>query len=166
MTKKPSQSNSRLVKIWVKFVYSYIKLPKKPSPLQNPGYATESIRFNCIIAPDFITNIFVYMLIAVLISSFFQVTHKNSIIKALDSIPHPLNLNLFGEMLTLALAEDLEKSNRCPPNCTSIKHKTKIGRTIMAKKFQLPYTAVILLTLKLQKIDCALEQSISLLYSE
>ena len=26
--------------------------------------------------------------------------------KSLDSIPHPLNLNLFGELLTLALAKD------------------------------------------------------------
>ena len=76
-------------------------------------------------------------------------------IKVLDSIPHPLNLNLFGEMLTLALAEDRKKSHRCPANCTFTKHKTKIGRTMIAKTFQLPYTAVILLPLKLQKIDCA-----------
>ena len=79
--------------------------------------------------------------------------HKNLIIKVWDSIPHPLNLNLFGEMLTLALAEDLEKSHRCPANCTFINHKTKIGRTMVAKKFQLPYTSVILLPLELQKID-------------
>ena len=59
-------------------------------------------------------------------------------------------------MLTLASAEDLEKSHRCPATCTFIKHKTKIGRTMVAKKFQLPYTAVILLPLKLQKIDCAI----------
>ena len=31
----------------------------------------------------------------------------------------------------------------------------KLGRTMVAKTFQLPYTAVILLPLKLQKIDCA-----------
>ena len=77
-------------------------------------------------------------------------------IKVLDSIPHPLNLNLFGEMLTLALAEDLEKSHRCPANCTFIKHETKIVRTMVAKKFQSTYTAVIFLPLKLQKIDCAI----------
>ena len=39
-------------------------------------------------------------------SSFFPVvlyiTHNNLKIKVLDSIPHPLNLNLFGELLTLA----------------------------------------------------------------
>ena len=58
-------------------------------------------------------------------------------------------------MLTLALAEDLEKSHRCPANCTFTKQKTKIGRTMVAKTFQLPYTAVILSPLKLQKIDCA-----------
>ena len=58
-------------------------------------------------------------------------------------------------MLTLALVEDLKKSHRCPAPCTFIKHKTKIGRTVVAKKFQLPYTAEILLPLKLQKIDCA-----------
>ena len=41
LTKKPPQSNSRLMKIWVKFVYWCFKLPKKPFPyLQNPGYAT------------------------------------------------------------------------------------------------------------------------------
>ena len=34
------------------------------------------------------------------------ITHKNLIIKVLDSIPHPLNLNLFGELLTLALVEN------------------------------------------------------------
>ena len=59
-------------------------------------------------------------------------------------------------MLTLALAEDLKKSNRCPAPCTFIKHKTKIGLTMVAKKFQLPYTAEILLPLKLQKIDWAI----------
>ena len=59
-------------------------------------------------------------------------------------------------MLTLALAENREKSHICPATCTFIEHKTKIGRTMVAKKFQLPYTAVILLPLKLQKIDCAI----------
>ena len=59
-------------------------------------------------------------------------------------------------MLTLALAENREKSHIFPATCTFIKHKTKIGRTMVAKKFQLPYTAVILLPLKLQKIDCAI----------
>ena len=59
-------------------------------------------------------------------------------------------------MLTLALAKDLEKSHRCPAACTFIKHETKIGRTMVAEKFQLPYTAVISLPLKLQKIDCAI----------
>ena len=78
------------------------------------------------------------------------------IIKVWDSIPHPLNLNLIAEMLTLALAKDLEKSHRCPATCTFIKHKTKIGQTMLTKKFQLPYTAIILLPLKLQKIDCAI----------
>ena len=38
---KPFQSNSRLMKIWVKFVYWCFKLPKKsPLPLRNPSYAT------------------------------------------------------------------------------------------------------------------------------
>ena len=59
-------------------------------------------------------------------------------------------------MFTLALAENREKSHVCPATCTFIKHKTKIGRTMVAKNFQLPYTAVILLPLKLQKIDCAI----------
>ena len=59
-------------------------------------------------------------------------------------------------MLTLALAENREKSHKCPATCTFIKHQSKIGRTMVAKKIQLPYTAVILLPLKLQKIDCAI----------
>ena len=59
-------------------------------------------------------------------------------------------------MLTLALAENREKSHICPATFTFIKHKTTIGRTMVAKKFQLPYTAVILLPPKLQKIDCAI----------
>ena len=58
-------------------------------------------------------------------------------------------------MLTLALAEDSDKSHRCPANCTFTKQKTKIGPTIIPKTFQLSYTAVIFLPLKLQKIDCA-----------
>ena len=29
LTEKPPQSNSRLIKIWVKFAYCYCKLPKK-----------------------------------------------------------------------------------------------------------------------------------------
>ena len=113
------------------------------------------------------------MLIAVLIFFFFRtkasterffstilvvLDHDNAqnlIVKVLDLISHPLNLNLFGELLTLALTENCEKSHRCPTNCTFIKHKTKIGRTMIGKKFQLLYTAVILLPLKLQKIDCA-----------
>ena len=66
-------------------------------------------------------------------------------IKVLDSIPHPLNLNLFREMLTFALIEGWEKSHGCPANCTFIRHKTKIGRTLVAKKFQLPYTVETLL---------------------
>ena len=37
---------------------------------------------------------------------------------------------------------------------------------MVAKKFQLPCTAVILLPLKLQKIDCAIRAFKSLLYSE
>ena len=38
MTEIAPQSNSRLMKIWVKFVYGCIKLP---TPLlQNPGYTT------------------------------------------------------------------------------------------------------------------------------
>ena len=76
--------------------------------------------------------------------------------KVWDSIPHPVNLNLFGEMLSLALAENREISHICPATCTFIKHKTKIGRIMVAKKFQLLYTAIILLPLKLQKIDCAI----------
>ena len=32
LTEKAPQSNSRLIKIWVKFVYGCIKLPKKPPP--------------------------------------------------------------------------------------------------------------------------------------
>ena len=41
LKEKPPQSNSRLTKIWVKFVYWCFKLPKKPpTPLRNPGYAT------------------------------------------------------------------------------------------------------------------------------
>ena len=42
------QSNSRQIKIWVKFVYSCFKLPKTPSPhpaLRNPGYAP-TLSFN------------------------------------------------------------------------------------------------------------------------
>ena len=40
LTEKPPQSNSRLMKIWVKFVFCCFKLPKKPfSSLRNPGYA-------------------------------------------------------------------------------------------------------------------------------
>ena len=31
-TEKLPQSNSRLMKIWIKFVYGWIKLPKKPPP--------------------------------------------------------------------------------------------------------------------------------------
>ena len=37
---------------------------------------------------------------------FITVTHKNLITKVLDSIPHTLTLNLFGELFTLALAKD------------------------------------------------------------
>ena len=44
LTEKPPESNLRLMKIWVKFVFGCIKLPKKPPPppppLRNPGYAT------------------------------------------------------------------------------------------------------------------------------
>ena len=40
LTKKTPQSRLKLMKIWVKFVYGCIKLPKKlPPPLRNPGYA-------------------------------------------------------------------------------------------------------------------------------
>ena len=39
LTEKPPQSNSRLMKTWVKFVYCCLKLPKNPLPLRNPGYA-------------------------------------------------------------------------------------------------------------------------------
>ena len=44
---------------------------------------------------------------------------------------------------SLRLREVLQMSNRLHFH----KHKTKIGRTMVAKKFQLPYTAVILLPL-------------------
>ena len=37
---------------------------------------------------------------------------------------------------------------------------------MVAKKFQLPYTAVILLPLKLQKINCAIRTFNNLLHSE
>ena len=42
LTEKPPESNLRLIKIWVKFVFGCIKFPKKPPPppLRNPGYAT------------------------------------------------------------------------------------------------------------------------------
>ena len=87
--------------------------------------------------------------------------------KFLDSIPHLLNLNLFGEMLTLGLAEDGEKGHRCPANCTFIKHKTKRGPTMVVQKFQLPYTAIILLPLKnCRKLIMRQEHSISILYYE
>ena len=56
-------------------------------------------------------------------------------------------------MLILASAEDWEISQM---SSYLHFHKTKIGRTMVAKKFQLPHTAVILLPLKLQKIDCAI----------
>ena len=32
LTEKPLESNLRLIKIWVKFVFGWIKLPKKPPP--------------------------------------------------------------------------------------------------------------------------------------
>ena len=39
LTKKPPQTNSRLMKIWVKLVYCCFQLPKKPSPpLRILGY--------------------------------------------------------------------------------------------------------------------------------
>ena len=40
-TEKSSQSNSSLMKFWVKFVYGWNKLQKKPLLLQNPGYAPD-----------------------------------------------------------------------------------------------------------------------------
>ena len=53
-TEQLPQTNSRLMKIRVKFVYGWIKLQKKapsPPPLRNPGYATDSyfskIDFQC-----------------------------------------------------------------------------------------------------------------------
>ena len=56
LTEKPLQSRLRLMKIWVKFVYSYIKLPKKPPPLfeilatrLNSGlilYSTQTLKFS------------------------------------------------------------------------------------------------------------------------
>ena len=40
LTEKPPQFGSRLMKIWVKFVYCCFHLSKKPPPLlRNPGYA-------------------------------------------------------------------------------------------------------------------------------
>ena len=40
LTQKPPQFGSRLMKIWVKFVYCCFHLSKKPAPpLRNPGYA-------------------------------------------------------------------------------------------------------------------------------
>ena len=40
LTEKPPQFCSRLMKIWVKFVYCCFHLSKKPAPpLRNPGYA-------------------------------------------------------------------------------------------------------------------------------
>ena len=41
LTEKPPHSDSRLTKIWVKFVYYCFQLPKKPPPppLRIPGYA-------------------------------------------------------------------------------------------------------------------------------
>ena len=43
LTKKTIQSRLKVMKIWVKFVYGCIKLPKKPPPppLRNSGYAPE-----------------------------------------------------------------------------------------------------------------------------
>ena len=41
LTEKPLQFGSRLMKLWVKFVYCCFHLSKKPPPpLQNPGYAS------------------------------------------------------------------------------------------------------------------------------
>ena len=42
-TEKSLQSNSRLMKIWVKFIYGWIKLTKKPLPLQNLGYTPDDL---------------------------------------------------------------------------------------------------------------------------
>ena len=40
LTQKPPQFGSRLMKIWVEFVYCSFHLSKKPAPpLRNPGYA-------------------------------------------------------------------------------------------------------------------------------
>ena len=39
LTKKPLQSDSIVMKIWVKFVYCSFHLSKKPIPLRNPGCA-------------------------------------------------------------------------------------------------------------------------------
>ena len=42
LTQKPPQFGSRLMKIWVKFVYCCFHLSKKPAaPLRNPGYAPD-----------------------------------------------------------------------------------------------------------------------------
>ena len=41
LTEKPPQSNSRLMKIWVKSVRCCFKLPKKPLLLRHPGYAPD-----------------------------------------------------------------------------------------------------------------------------
>ena len=41
LTEKPLQSDLRMMKTLVKFLYCYFKPPKKPTPLQNPGYAPD-----------------------------------------------------------------------------------------------------------------------------
>ena len=44
LTEKPHQSNSRLMKIWIKFVDWCFKLPKKPPPPPPPPFAKSWLR--------------------------------------------------------------------------------------------------------------------------
>ena len=46
LTKKPPQSDSRLMKIWVKFVYCWFHLWKRPPSLRNHGYAPLNYNYN------------------------------------------------------------------------------------------------------------------------
>ena len=128
-----------------------------------------SIRFNCIITPNFITKIFVDMLIAVFTFSFFtqplllnvffffttsQVVLYRSNAQELDNKSvgfnrSPAKSKLIRRNAYLALAEDWEKSHRYPANCTLSKHKTKIGQTIIAKTFQLPLRGSNIITSKI-----------------
>ena len=56
LTEKPLQSNSRLMKIWVKFVYGCNKLPKRHSPLCQILASRLDYRFKILILPEIQIN--------------------------------------------------------------------------------------------------------------